>query len=210
MVSYIFFPVVMRARMKLVQEPKVNVIKSFFDPLNMLLIFTNALFFAIVQSLFFWFVISKQVENTIEKITEDVGSLAQTPELSLATELYIKDLDADRGMIERAKEQQKAREEKNEKLLQKYIYPIIGVLFGLVILCFAALILTGERFTVVDTVLLLMVIGAFATEFVFYFVVIEPMEYISLAELMNQAVKPTFTEGVPLPRRSPRDYTNRA
>jgi fructose-specific phosphotransferase system IIC component len=159
----------------------------------MLMIFLNAFVFSIVQTLFFWYVISNQVENTIDKLTEGVGKIAdESAELSVLTETYIKKLDADEGMIERAAVQKQKRRQKNIKLLQYYIYPVIAVFFGFVVLCLFAMFVTRERLTFIDTILLAMVVGAFSTEFVFYFIVIEPAEYISLAEVIARTTKPDF------------------
>lgn len=177
---------------KLIREPRVRIFSTLFDPLYLLFIFTNALAFAIIQTVFFWFVISKQVENTIDKTVDKISDFAEFPEMSLISELYLKNLDSDTGMIDLAKEQQEKREKKNWKLLQTFIFPVIGTLFGLVLICLMSMMVKGERFSSVDLVLLFMIVGAFSTEFVFYFSVIQPMEYTTIAELIQKTIKPKF------------------
>lgn len=146
-------------------------IKNVFDPSNLLILFANLLAFVLLQTTFFWFVASRNVEQVLEDKSVYVSDLLSKRGVSLEMLRTYLDSDEMRALPKKAEEQREMREQINWELLKTYIMPVVIALVCVLVLIFFSLAIRRQPLTSIDLFLLFLVLGAFSTELYFYLTV---------------------------------------
>jgi hypothetical protein len=166
-------------------------------PATAIIIFSNTLAFMSMQTLFFWFILSKTVENTvIDKITLIEGLTRSVPEFENQLISFLNSENYQNITI-RATEQYNLRTSNNIELAWTWMTPPFAVIIGflvlslitelyLTILEFRKLIpKSGERFDRIDLLILCSVFFAFSTETIFYFTVMHRSRAITDMDILQ-------------------------
>ena len=158
----------------------MTVISEFFNARNLLLIFVNVLAFITIETLFFWYVSSRYVENLIDHKTGLISDYVSRDRE--AREDLIQYLNTNRNKVELpiiAEKQRQKRETKNIDLASSYILPVAIGLLGIIALLAVRIGLSRKGLRSTDVVLLFLVLFGFTTELYLYFVVVRNMRFIS-------------------------------
>lgn len=145
---------------------------------NAVVVFCNVLFFMSIQSVFFWLVISRQIDSVFaSKVQwlrqlrgrlERTGQCAQVQVLDAA---IVRGLD---GYHPRAESNRVERERENRSLFLRRIAPIIAVTFLILVALITYNLLRGHSFTRAHWFGLGLVVLAYATELLFFAFVVRP------------------------------------
>ena len=164
-----------------------DVLKKFLNPANLIIMFSNILAFMVMQSLFFWFIVSKSVENVIDEKTELLIKLGENiPQIKELLVDYIKDSEETDKILEKAYKDYNQRELYNINLIWEWIGPpFITILTMLIITCVILVFNKNFKFTRKDFYLLCTVFLAFFTEILFYFTVISRSRILSDMEVLK-------------------------
>lgn len=150
------------------------------DKLSAIIIaFSNILIFITLQTLLFWFIVSKSVENTIDDKTILINDIIiGVPELEQNLDLFIES-EQYKYIVEKATGDKILRDEFNKELLLKWMtFPYSFVIIVLVISLLSELYFSfrginkSHRFDRVDAMIMSTVFLAFVTELIFYYIVI--------------------------------------
>lgn len=182
------------------------IIKKFFtNPSNVFIVLLNALFFMIVQTLFFYFIASNQIDDIIVSKVELINKYAEYDgNLNNYLKEYINS-DEFKQKRERVKLLNDERQSKNRKiLLNKVILPFIIPIF-IIFLIYGIFIFTSYEtnkkwfgnnineddfsFNIADKILIFFVIFAFLTELIIFFGVIRQHEFIGDFVSINDIYK---------------------
>lgn len=165
------------------QERKLfdmQTLRDVINPANLLILFANLLAFVLLQTTFFWFVASRNVEAVLEDKSEYITELMSKRGITLEMlRDYLNSDDATQKMPEVAKSMRAEREAENFELLKTYILPVVIALGSALLLVFLALIVRGQPLTSIDLFLLFLVLGAFSTELYFYLTVTSQLIHLS-------------------------------
>lgn len=166
--------------------------KAFFDPLNMIPVFLNILVFMCVQIVFFWFVASRAVLDAFADKAKYIHDLAQRDPVTNASMLaYLTSESAMVDIPKMAAEQKRQRDEENLRLVFGTLGPPIGFALGMLIFFFLVMLVRGKKFTSVDLLLISLVLFAYSTELVFFFVLVKNYMYLGDVEFLNSIVDPS-------------------
>lgn len=171
---------------------RVYSIKAFFDPLNMIPVFLNILVFMCMQITFFWFVASRSVIDAFVDKAEYIHDLAQRdPAANLAMLAYLTSESSTVDVPKAAAEQKRQRDEENMRLVFSTLGPPIGVTLGILVFFFLLMLVRGKKFTSVDLMLIFLVLFAFSTELVFFFVLVKNYIYLGDVQFLNSIINPS-------------------
>ena len=181
--------------------------KVAFRPTTFIITLSNVICFMSLQTLFFWYIVSKSVEQTIDNKTVLVKELADgIPELAKNIEIYAKS-EVYEHVKQNALEHRKMRDEYNLELIWKWmIVPYSTIIIGLSMSTLMELYFSIRknnapfRFDRVDALILCSVFMAFSTELVFYYVVISRSRNISdmdVLQILTGIVGAKFEENLP-------------
>lgn len=164
-------------------------LKSFFDPLNMIPVFLNLVVFMCVQITFFWFVASRTVTDAfIEKARYIHDLMRRDSTLNASLMAYLFNPVTAEEIPKIAAEQKRRRDEANFQLVITTLGPPIGAALGVLVLLFIIMMFRGQRLTKIDFFLLSLVIFAFSTELVFFFVLVRNYIYLGDLQFINTAL----------------------
>ena len=193
----------------------VTSISQVFDPVNMVLILGNIFVFVLVQTLFFWFVASRNTVDSAKdltklavNITKETGKingcqytpysenlLYQTLELNYTPRVdtqfgyslieYDKSAEFQKQLTD-AKTLKSKRNSRNIKPTLKYIGSFLLVILCLIILNVLRAKRMGRTFGKIEGVLFLATIAAFATEVSFYLLVVRSVQYVGEFEAITE------------------------
>jgi len=150
---------------------------------NMVIIFSNILFFIVVQTLFFKYIASKQFEIVLkDKINIFNTYLKYDSEQKEKIKKYL-EKDETKQMLEKGKLQENERNKLNNKLIIKWI----GIPFIVTLIIFIASVgrlkLQNKYWTKIHTGLLLLVVTAYLTELFVYFAIVRQYKFYGDHEL---------------------------
>jgi hypothetical protein len=184
-----------------------NILKKplkFINPSIIFITFLNIAFFMVVQILFFYIIASKQIDVIIESKTDIVNEYIKHSDKSND---FIKDyLESDEYKKDReyAKNIKDKRLELNRKIIWLKLKPILIPVFVITGLMFIILIIFSFKRTnnllpdylkdkfslsLSDKILVLCVVGAFSTELLFFFGMVNNYEFIGDYEILNIVYK---------------------
>jgi hypothetical protein len=140
--------------------------------IDFVLILTNVLVFIVVQTLFFKFIMSRLIIKIVRKNIQKIKHLIPNN-----IDIKIDDAELQQNKLE------------NEKInldiiIKNIVYPIIGVIL-LIILLVLLSIFKKQKWNSYHYILLGMIIFAYITEFLIYFLVVNKYEYLNI----YQAIK---------------------
>lgn len=154
---------------------------GIFTPPNMIITFANIIFFIVVQTLFFKFVASKQFNNVLgNKVGIFNTYVKYNPQFKAAVEEFLGS-DQVKAIEEAAKTQEKERNAANNDLIKSWIgIPLVVAVVILLIfiwLLFKQSTDSGNAWSSIDTAILTLVVGAYATELMFFFGIVRRYEF---------------------------------
>jgi hypothetical protein len=147
----------------------------------------NIVFFLIVSISFFWFILSEQYVRVVLDKTDIINLVAdQNPEVRSAVISYA---EANYDTIRKtAKENRKQRMVHNVDLFYRYIVPFISVFVFFQFVIAAYIWKKGIRVSYTDKVHMGLVVLAFVTELVFYFVVVRNWIFIGDEDMYKNLI----------------------
>ena len=141
-----------------------------------IVIFSNVIFFMVVQSLFFIAIASKQYENVLANKMDFVSRFVSKSSMSKQKLKDLKDTFLQQN-IGIAEGQHKQRMQENKKYIKKFcVYPIMAAVA--VLLCIIYYFKTDLPWTSIDSLNLTLVMLAYATELYFFFFIVRKFEFV--------------------------------
>lgn len=156
-----------------------------------IVIFSNVLFFMVVQTFFFLFIASKQYETVLAGKMDFVSRFANKSQYMKNKLKSMKDdYIAQNGKV--AERQLKERTQENKKYIMKYcVLPITLVVGALLFVIFFKKYSTP--WSSIDSLNLALVLLAYATELYFFFFIVRKFEFVGdqyiLANIYKEATK---------------------
>lgn len=166
--------------------PSINM--DIFKSPNMIIAFVNILFFIVVQTIFFKFVASKQFNVVLKDKVDILNSyLSYDPEAKVAVHAW-KASPEYQVLEQTALIQERKREDLNVALMKSWIG--VPFLLAIVILTIFLYMLlksnSKDTWTGVDTAVLSLVVGAYATEILFYLTIVRQYEFYGDIQIYNK------------------------
>lgn len=144
---------------------------------NMIIMFSNILFFIVVQTLFFKYIASKQFEIVLEDKVDILNEYLKYDEQQKEKIKVYMEKEETKELIKKGNEQEKKRDKLNNNLIMKWI----GIPFIIVLIIFIASVgrlkLQGKYWTKIHTGLLLLVVTAYLTELFIYFGIVKQYQF---------------------------------
>mgnify|MGYP001174854305 CR=1 FL=1 len=173
---------------------------GMFDSNNMILTFSNIIFFIVVQTLFFYFIASKQFNIVLgDKVGIFNEYVSRNKPLKEQIRMFFASKDYE-NIKEGAKEEEEDREEYNQNLLKSWILPPLSIATTILLLFILKLFLYDEPWSEVDTVGLFLVVTAYTTEILFYLGIVQQFKFYGdnqifqkLYSTMNENINVTPT-----------------
>jgi hypothetical protein len=165
-----------------------------------IVIFSNVLFFMVVQTFFFRYVVSKQYENVLVSKLQMVKTLVsknesvkqQVEEFKQNTIAKYKDI---------AVEKEIKRNIENKKLTFQYCWSLIiivtTILTGLAIYSIYGHLSGSHKWTLPDTLNILFVLLAYSTEVFFYFFIVRKYEFVGDNYIITNVLQHKLNELCP-------------
>jgi hypothetical protein len=161
---------------------------KMFKNSNMVIAFLNIIFFIIVQTLFFKYFASKQFNTVLENKIDILNTYSELD--PQAKEIIDAHLNSPQAAFikEIAEYQELEREELNNKLIKKWIGIPLTLSIILLIILFSLLLREDSvnRWNGSDTAVLSLIVGAYATELMFYFGIVRQYEFYGDMQLVNK------------------------
>ena len=159
---------------------------------NTIVVLLNILIFVCVQTVFFWKIASKQLEDVVRKnarvLTETRKQLRRTPHMDPVVQLVdslVVDLGTKDGGKESVRAAEAAAEQRNRQLLMRMVLPWIVVIVALIVLLSLWNLWKGVPFTVVHRFGVFLVLFAYFTEILLFLYVIEPWVHVGRFEMLG-------------------------
>ncbi len=175
---------------RLPQQP-LHKLSFIVKPITILITFVNVLIFMLAQTMIFWYVVSRSIENIIidkSSIARDI--IHNTTILHLKLEEYIKTKEY-LTIYNISLENNKIRTEFNVNLtIQWMLYPFMGtaiaILLGLLYTLYVHKVSKNKSLMIdsADIVVLGLVVVSFATEIAIIFILIMRFVYVSDIEII--------------------------
>lgn len=145
---------------------------------DFIIIFSNVLFFIVVQTIFYKYVASKQIDILVTEKTGILNEfLKNTPFARKDIHTFITSEEATKIRTQSQKDKEH-REELNRIVMLKWIGIPFGACILFLIMSVIVQINLGSSWTSSDTFLLIMIVSAYATELVIYFGIMKQYEFI--------------------------------
>ena len=157
-----------------------------FDSNNMILTFSNIIFFIVVQTLFFYFIASTQF-NTV--LGDKVGIFNEYMSRNKPLKEQLRQFFASKEYqnIKNGAEQEKEqREEYNINLMKTWILPPLGISTTILLLFILKLFIYGEPWSDVDTVGLFLVVTAYSTEIMFFLGIVQQYKFYGDIQIFDK------------------------
>lgn len=153
-------------------------LKELLEPSNMIIIITNIIFYMIIQTLFFYFVASKQFNNLLTNKMDIVNEYLSFDEKAnnamkkFLKSQYITDIK------KQSKQQENKCNKENKIMITKYL--IVPFIILIVCLCVFVYMLIKKRkqWIEADTILMILIISVYSVDLIFYFTVIKKYKFI--------------------------------
>lgn len=160
---------------------------SIFTKPNMILVFSNVIFFIIVQTLFFNFVASKQF-NVVLRDKADILNqyISQDKDAQKKYKEYRESKEVS-SINKLSSKQEKNRKKENRSLIGSWIgIPLLLSTAILMFLIIGILLDKNSNWDKVDTVLLTLIVGAYATELLFYLGIVSQYEFYGDQQIFHK------------------------
>jgi hypothetical protein len=158
-------------------------IKDVFHPSNILICVANISVFVIFLILFFWFILSRQFDAIILEKVSIISLIAKyDPEFRKVLLEYLYSNNTSNDLI--AKKQEELRYRENVNSLQIEVLPFTYILGTILILDIIYMVLHKNKLMFSEWILLILVLGAFITEVIFYFVLVNEWRFIGDFQLI--------------------------
>ena len=166
-------------------------LSNVFKSQNMIIIMSNIIFFIMVQTAFFYFIASKQFNNVLlDKVDIITNYANNNPDVKYSIKETLES-EKWQEIYDIAKDQKIERSKENVRLIIKWILPII--IFGLALLIYfvSKLRIKKENWSNVDNALLILVVGAFSTELLFFFGIVSKYNFYGDQQIYNNLLQKT-------------------
>ncbi len=165
-------------------------------PATAIVVFTNAISFMIMQTLFFWFIMSKSVSGIIDDKSMLIRQIGKSiPEIDELVLNFINSSEFQKK-YELALSDNQKRIDHNTQLLWTWMIPPFSIIVGFLSLSVLLEVYftfrnirPAFRFDKIDFILLMSVFMAFLTEVVFYFTVVSRSKTISDMDVLSVLIK---------------------
>ena len=150
---------------------------GIFSSNNMVINISNIICFITIQTLFFYFIASKQFNELLIDKTGIVSSyISHDQDLRFGANQYFHGPEW-KDILEKGQQQSKTRTNANLSLIKRKIVPLI-IAAICVLGCFVyKLKNNSEPWSRTDTILLTLVMGAFTTEFLFFIGIVSQYQH---------------------------------
>lgn len=177
-----------------IHQTKINktdsILKQAFDPINSVITIVNLELFVILMVLWFWYIGSQQLYSVIDSNVKDINNIVEnSPALDLSLQVFIETTKNDTELINQAKIDVEEKNKQNIKLFRIYFLPIILSLFFLLIILIIRLYRSKCKWGGREWLLVVLMILAFVTEIIFYFIVIKGFHYISPVTILYKIME---------------------
>lgn len=167
---------------------------NFFNSINLILILINVLFFIIVQTLLFHFLISKKVEETVIKdyisfIKKKINVISLLQNIPSIKVLNINSLQKNNINTNDIKKKIKDKDKRNFQLLKKKIGPLVIILLILILLLLIFGKYKKNKWESYHYKLLFLIVGGFLTEYIYYLFVVKKYSYIDHDNMVLNTIK---------------------
>jgi hypothetical protein len=143
-----------------------------------IVVFSNVLFFMVVQTAFFWYIASRQYENVLISKLE-MFKLAAQKNSTFKRKLKTIQEEYTKKYKSQADQLAKEREKINKELTWKYCGKLIVVVSGIIgLLVLSYFFVKGKSWNNVDTLNMLFVTLAYCTELFFFFFIVRKYEFV--------------------------------
>lgn len=167
---------------------KLLIFKEIFHSSNILICLSNIAVFVTFLILFFWFVLSKQFDAIILEKVKLISLVAKyDPKFKTVLKNYLYSNDSI-TLAAKATQQENLRYENNVNALQIEVMPFVYILSTLWTLNLIYMIWYKRKLLFSEWILLLLVLGAFITEVIFYFILVNEWKFIGDFELVYKVV----------------------
>jgi hypothetical protein len=161
---------------------------------NMVIIFSNILFFITVQTLFFKFIASKLFEIVLEDKVDILNEYVKYDEQQKEKIKVYMEKEETKELVKKGSEQEKKRDKLNNKLIMKWI----GIPFVIVIIIFIASVarlkLQGKYWNKIHTGLLLLVVSAYLTELFVFFGIVKQYQFYGDQQIYSTLYNNLYNE----------------
>ena len=147
---------------------------------NIILIFVNVLIFILMQTIFFYFVGSRQLEKVINDKVDIVNQYMKYDSSYKSKIKEYMNTEKIKNIINKAEDEEKERTQENIEIIKKWIGTPLIVLVSLLLICFIIFIIAKKKWTGIDNVGLSLVFTAYLTEICIFFGIIQ--KYIFLGD----------------------------
>ena len=170
----------------------MNIINTLlnFNSYTWINILLTVLFFIIVQTLFFLYIVSKQYDDVIlakAKLISILGEKNNAVKLYIDTikQQQLDDLEA-KAAIANYK-----RYELNKELVIKYCFIPANVIGGLLILAllYSIINVNGPKWTYIESISLVLILTSYLTELYFFFFIVKKYEMVGDTEILYNVSK---------------------
>lgn len=167
--------------------------KLLIDSNSMLVNLTNIIFFMTVQTAFFYYIASNQLDSVIQQKSRLATTyLKKDTEMRSIVEAY-RSSDEFKALKEKAEKEEIERKERNIKLIKSYVGPpMIAASLGLTYTLLRLKRKNGLRLMASEKLALLYVVGAYTTEAAFFFGIVRKFEFVGDNFLLSQMYERTF------------------
>ena len=146
------------------------------NAIDLVLILTNVLVFIVVQTLFFKFIMSRLVIKIIKKNLKKIKHLIPNSIEIEINERKLKDNKAENNKINL------------DIIIKNIVFPIIGII-SLIVILLCVCWLRNNKWHKYHFILVGLIIFAYITEFLIYFLVVNKYEYLNIYQGIKTVLK---------------------
>ena len=169
--------------------------KAFVKPSNLILMIVNISAFVIVSVLWFWYIGSQQLFVFLDQKAHVFNNIARNDEnFNKLVEDMIQSAKNDTANIEKVKQDIKNRNNRNVDLFRELIAPPLTILGCLFILSIGYFFFRCDTWGWSETILVFLLLFAFLTEIIFFFVIIQDFQFMSNTTILSKLVDTTINK----------------
>ena len=164
-----------------------QIFKIVLEPTNMFTTSLNIFLFVSLLFLWFWFIGTQQLKYVIYEKMDQVNNIIKNdPIISKSVDLYLDTIKEDTKFIEKVRNDIIERNEYNLDIVYKYFGIPILILLSIVLFYGVNIFINfPNKWKIEQNILVILMILAFVTEIIFYFVVIRKFQYVSNSTIIK-------------------------
>ena len=174
----------------------MNSFSEFFEPKNLSFVVINVIIFVFVQTLFFWFILSRNIINIATEATSYQVEYLRSNDEAKVEFCQKSSTNMEELRLEAEKEKREA-EQKNIKLLRDNLVNYVLYAYGFLFLLMIWMFFKRTRYTGPDLIIIATVLFAFSSEIFYYVFVLRQTKFISINQLLTEALYPYTTYEYP-------------